>query len=228
MVVAKIQQQLLEYGKWLNGVKQHPRTHVWESVQHFQLNWDLAAADKAAMFDKSLYNSETRRLWQTEHWEPKRAMQSLWQYNPATVALMFEDLFQESRELEARVGRFLFGSDLLLRDYKRDHPRSVENNHYHDDYKMISLYLTFQYPDSYAPYALSSFQQLMPRLGARDIPQENDFPRYAKAIRTLRTFYEKEPALAQKLRAHLHPKRHYQGNSLLFTWDFCQFVAHGA
>jgi hypothetical protein len=224
MVVAKIEQQMKAYGAWLRGLRQHPRIHVWESVQHFQMHWDMAASDKAAMYGQSFYNSETRRMWQTEQWQPKRVMQSLWAYNPATVSLLFEDLFQETRDLEGRVGRFRFGCDMLLSDFKKDHPGSVENNHYHDDFRMISLYLAFQYPEVYAPYDLAVFQRVMPSLGARDLPAQNDFPRFAKVLRTLNTFLEKDPGLEQDVRKHLHPKRHFQGKAMLYAWDFCQFV----
>ena len=50
-----------------------------------------------------------------------------------TVRLMFEDLFNETREVDGRVGRFLFGCDELFRDHRRDHPLSPENDHFHGD-----------------------------------------------------------------------------------------------
>ena len=52
-------------------------------------------------------------------------METFWRFDPLTVRLMFDDLFNETREVEGRIGRFLFGCDELLRDYKRANPTSM-------------------------------------------------------------------------------------------------------
>lgn len=224
MLLANIQETLSRYKKWLAEVRHHPFVHKWESLQHFQANWDLNAADPVAMFERSLQNSETRRLWQTEAWHPKKMMLEFWRLEPMTVRLMFDDLFNETRDVEARAGRFIFGCDTLLRDYKRSRAISTENNHYHGDYRMIALYLAFRYPESYAPYDFSVFQKAMIRFGARDIPQQNDLARYFKVLRTLMTFLEKDEKAGDLLKKHLHPVRHFQEKTLLLAEDFCCFA----
>lgn len=226
MLLAKIQSAIIEYKKWLNGARHHPFVHKWESLQHFQVNWDPGAADPAAMFDRCFQNSETRRLWQTEQWLPKKMMLEFWRDSPQTVRLMFDDLFNETREVEGRIGRFVFGCDELLRDYRRDHPLSPENDHYHGDYRMIALYLAFRYPEAYAPYDFPVFQQAMTFFGARDIPQQNDLPRYFKVLKTLMTFLEKDGEVGSAMKKHLHPSRHFQGKTLLLAEDFSRFVAN--
>lgn len=224
MVLAKIQDSIAAYRQWLQSVRQHPHLYPWETLQNFQAHWNTEEADPAAMYDRSLQNSETRRLWQTETWYPKRMMLEFWRYEPRTVRMMFDDLFNETRELEARIGRFLFGCDLLLRDYKRAHPTTVENNHYHGDYRMIALYLALRYPESYAPYDFQLFRQTLERLGARDLPDENDPMRCFKVMRTLMNFLEKDPAVTAAMQRHLHPRRHFTGKTLLLAADFCRFV----
>lgn len=177
------------------------------------------------MFESSFYNSETRRLWQTETWQPKRMMADFWRFDPMTVRLMFDDLFNETREAEGRVARFLFGCDTLLSDYKKAKPLSVDNNHYHGDFQMIALYLAFRYPEKYAPYTFPSFQKAMMRLGSLDVPQANDLARYFKVLRTLMSFLEKDSGVQAAMDRHLHPRKHYQGKTLLLAEDFCLFVA---
>lgn len=227
MLLAKIQSSIAAYKKWLAGARRHPYAHKWESLQHFQTHWNPAAADPAAMFDACFQNSETRRLWQAENWFPKKMMLEFWRVSPQTVRLMFDDLFNETRDVEGRIGRFLFGCDELLRDYRRDHPLSPENNHYHDDYRMIALYLAFRYPESYAPYDFPVFQRAMAQFGARDVPQQNDLPRYFKVIRTLMTFLEKDGEAEVLMKKHLHSTLHFQGKTLLLAEDFCRFSAEG-
>ena len=141
---------------------------------------------------------------------------------------MFDDLFNETRDIEGRIGRFIFGCDEILRDYKRANVSTVENNHYHGDFKMIALYLAFRYPDTYAPYDFPVFQQTLTHFGAHNIPQQNDIGRYFKVQRTLMTFLEKDNGVAKALQAHLQAKRHFFGKTLLLADDFCHFVAQGS
>lgn len=225
MILARIQSLLSDYQQWLQGLRVHPRAYQWESLQQFQLHWDLSAPDPADMFERSFFNSENRRLWQDGPWQPKRMMGLFWQMDPATVRMMFDDLFHEGREIEGRIGRFLFGCDELLRDYKRQNIATVENNHDHGDYRMIALYLAFRYPESYAPYYFPVFRDSLIRFGARDIPQENDLGRYIKVSRTLMTFLDKEPGIAAAMQNLLQARRHYSGRTLLLVSDFCHFAA---
>lgn len=151
-------------------------------------------------------------------------MLEFWRADPKTVRLMFDDLFNETREVDGRIGRFVFGCDELLRDFKKAHVATIENNHDHGDYRMIALYLAFRYPDTYAPYDFPVFQRAMIHFGARDIPQENDLPRYFKVVKTLMTFLEKDGGVVPAMQKHLHPRRHFQGKTLLLVEDFCRFT----
>ena len=221
MVLSKIKSARTQDKSWLLGIRHHPFVYKGGSVLNFQANQSPSDPDPVAMFDRSLQNSETRRLWQTENWHPKRFMLECWRFDPRTTRAMFDDLFNETRDTEARIGRFLFGCDELLRDYKRAHATSVENNHNHGDYRMIALYLAFRYPDQYAPYDFEAFRNILVRFQARDIPAQHDPGRYFKVLRILMTFLEKDPEVAAAMQRHLHPRRHYTGKTLLLAEDFC-------
>jgi hypothetical protein len=226
MLLNKIQDNIGAYKKWLQSQRFHPNMYKWESVQIFQDQWNMNDKDIVDMFDRAIQNTETRRMWQTENWYPKKMMLEFWRYEPQSTHMMFDDLFNETREVEGRVGRFIFGCDALLRDYKSDHPATVENNHYHGDFRMIAIYLAFRYPDSYAPYNFPVFQQALTALGARDIPQQNDLGRYFKVLRTLMNFLEKDGTVSQAFQRHLNAKKHYMGKTLLVAEDFCGFIAN--
>lgn len=229
LILSKVQQGIQDYARWLQSLRHHPDVHQWETLLCFQTHWNVRDPDPAAMLERCFHNSQTRRQWHTTHWYPLKMMSAFWVNDPQTVQWMFEDLFNETKDAEARIGRFLFGCDALLGDYKAAHPASVENNHYHGDFRMIALYLAFRYPDSYAPYDFSVFQTALQRLGARDIPLQNDVVRYFKVIRTLTGFLEKEPAIQAAMQKHLQPKHHFTGKTLLQAADFCRFLTgnHG-
>ncbi|RMG88462.1 MAG: hypothetical protein D6714_00655 [Bacteroidetes bacterium] len=199
--------------------------YKWESLKIFQENWDLDAPDLAEMYDRSLQNAETRRLWKRENFEPKDMMLKFIRLQPDFVRYMFTDLFNEEKDIVGRVDRFVFHCDELLREYKEQNPRSVENNHFHnDDYQMVSLYLAFRYPDQYTLYDFDHFRALLTFLEAPNVPKTGDFGRFCKVMRTIYKLMSKDEALMDLHRARLDPARHYSGETLLIVEDFYRFL----
>lgn len=227
MQLKLIQHYLQEYRKYLASPAAQERLYAWESQRIFQDNWDATARDFGEMYDRSLDNSQTRRLWKRENYEPKKRMQEFIALEPDMVRRAFEDLFDETKNVENRVDRFRFYCDDLLQDYKEKYPLSIENRHYHDDnYQMISIYLAFQFPDQYAIYDHEAFKILLQKIGSTDIPKAADFGRFVKVTRTLYNFMLKEPNILQLHQKRLHSKKHYMDESLLIMWDFCLFCAN--
>ncbi len=229
MQLKKIEYYLNLYKDFLLRQESVERLFAWESQKIFQDHWDIDAHDFGEMYDRSLENSQTRRLWKREHYEPKRLMLEFIALEPEMVRQAFQNLFNEEKDIEARVDRFVFYCDELLRAYKEKYPRSVENNHYHgDNYAMISLYLAFRYPDKYTLYDHEAFRKLLQLLGSGDIPQAADFARFSKIMRTLYTFLQKKPELLELHQKRLDPRRHLTRESFLLVWDFYQFCVRSA
>lgn len=224
MLVAKIQAAIKSYVEWLQDTPSHPHIYKLESLQVYKENWNLESGNPSEMFDRSFYNTENRRLWQNESWQPKRVMMEFWKSDPMSVRLMFQDLFNETKSIDGRIGRFLFGCDMLLHDFRRAHVGTIENNHYHEDYKMIALYLGFEYPETYAPYDFEVFQGTLTYLGAKDIPQQHDLPRYFKMLNTLQNFLDKEDVIETCFSKHRLIRKHYMGKTRFLVEDFCVFI----
>lgn len=227
MQVKKIQKAFRDYRNFLSSPAAMDRLYLWEIQRHFQENWDLQAEDLAEMYDRSLQSKHTRRHWRRESYEPKQMMLSFMELDENYLRQVFKDLFNERQEISGRVDRFIFHCDQLLQEYKRKYPRSIDNNHYHDDgYQMISLYLTLRYPEQYTLYEGSTFKILLERLGTRHLPQVDDFERFCKISRTLYKLMQKEDDLLDLHRARLDPDRHFMGESLLMVYDFYKFIAN--
>jgi len=226
MLVSRIELAISHYKKWLSNTSVHPCTYKWETHQHFKTHWNLQSDDALSMFDKALYNTTNRRLWQSENWQPKRVMLAFWQHDPLTVKMMFQDLFNEEKTLDGRIGRFLFGCDVLLEDYRRHHIGSIENNHYHDDYRMVSLYLGLHNPSKYAVYEFVVFQNSLQKLGAKNIPQQNDLSRYFTLLQTLAGFLDKHGATDLLLSNHLKQFDMQERPSAFAAEDFCHYIYH--
>ncbi|MCG8328481.1 MAG: hypothetical protein MI974_12385 [Chitinophagales bacterium] len=225
MQLKRIQHYIDQYKSFLKSQDREAFLYIWESQQIFQERWDLEVEDLQAMYDAVLQNSQTRRLWKGHAYEPKLMMLHFIEMQPAFVKQMFQDLFDESKDLEGRCSRFVFYCDTLLENYKEAYPLKIENNHYHDDdYHMIFLYLAFRYPESYTLYDADSFRKLLEVLGSPDIPQANDVERFAKVMLTLNRFLAKDEALQELHQQRLEGGTHYIKDSLLLVFDFYQCI----
>ncbi|MEO0339444.1 MAG: hypothetical protein AAF242_09525 [Bacteroidota bacterium] len=221
MQVKKIKAYMDGYREFLqNEDLVDKRMYIWESQKIFQENWDLEARDLQKMFNQSLQNSKTRRLWSRESYAPKVMMRHFAGLQPDFFRQMFLDLFNEEKSAEGRIGRFVFYCHEMLNAYLEKTPKSRERQHYHDDgYQMISIYLTFKYPMQYIPYRLDIFQNVLQKIGALDPPLTHDTERYFKVAQTLYKMLLKEEDIMEMHQARLLPM-HYQEETLLLAYDF--------
>lgn len=212
------------YKVFLGTVKAEKYLPIWESQQVFQNQWDVAAPEIGKMYDLSLQNSQTKRLWKREAYEPKRMMLAFMEMQPDFVAYMFKDLFNEEKSIGGRVDRFVFHCDELLQEYKQQFPRSIDNNHYHGDrYQMLSLYLAFRYPDLYTYYDGTTFWKVLGRWGTANLPAADDFERFCKIAKTIYSLLAKDEELLKMHQERLVEGEHYLEKSLLVVYDFYQF-----
>ena len=225
MNLQKLNEAVAQYADFLRQHPQHDPYLPWESQRIFQQHWDVEALDLRSAYDRSLENSRSRRLWKRESYEPKEMMLRFCELDREFVRHIFQDLFNEAKDVDGRIGRFVFHCDELLAAWHEAHPASKLNSHYHDDnYWMVSLYLAFRYPAQYLLYDFESFRRLMELLGSRDVPSVNEIGRYFKVMRTIFTFLKKNEEILALHRQRLTPGLHYEGETLLVAWDFMNVV----
>ena len=221
MNLKKIQEAFKAYKTYLKSPKRDERLYLWESQKIFQDNWSLEERDLQEMYDESLQNTTTRRMWNRQAYEPKRMMLLFWEAAPDFVTQMFKELYNEDKPIDIRVSRFAFYCDQLLEDYRENHPGTIENSHYHnDDYQIISLYLALRYPASYAYYSFSAFTSALKQFGVVNIPRVNDFERFVKVSRTIFKLMQKEDDLLELHTKRINPEKHYSDESLMIVTDF--------
>ncbi|MEM9920567.1 MAG: hypothetical protein AAF990_20890 [Bacteroidota bacterium] len=225
MQVQKLEGYIQDYTKFLQRTRHYDGIYIWESLHHFQQNWDVEAPDFGKMYEKSLQNSTTKRLWKRENYNPKQMMLQFASQQSDFVRQMFRNLLNEEKDIENRIARFKFCCDELLREYKERHPISVENNHYHEDNHMIFLYLAFRWPEVYTFYSFPHFRQTLHLMGTRNLPGPHDLLRFIKVSKTIYRFLAKEEALFEQLHKHLPPNLRYLSQSMLVVQDFYRFVA---
>lgn len=219
MNLSLLQSHIAAFRRQLEAGADFPMLFAWESQRIFQENWDIDAADFAAMYDASLQNSHSRTLWKGERYAPKEMMSLFIQAYPGFVKDIFKDLFNENREVEGRMDRFIYHCDELLRNYRDTHPDFVETRHYHEDYRMVSLYLAFRYPDQYAIYDHEPFVRFLKKVQAKDLPLVADPGRYFKVVRTVYNLLEKDLSLLGMHYQRLDPAVHFMGRSMLLGME---------
>lgn len=226
MQVKKIEAYFRAYEQFLKGPNALNRLYIWESQRIFQENWNLEAMDLQSMYDGALQNSQTRRLWNRQGYAPKDMMLRFAHLQADYFRQMFQELFDESKSEDGRIGRFVFYCDQLFESFLETQPKTKIQGHHHDDgYEIISLYLCFKYPTNYLPYHFDLFQTVLQKIGAVDPPLAHDTPRYFKVARTLNKLMQRQPAILDLHQKRLNPALHYMDESLLLIYDFCCFVA---
>jgi predicted RNA-binding protein len=222
MQLKRLTELLEQFKKHLLESPTEASVILWETQQLFQNNWDTEAPHFAGMFRQSLENSVSRRYWSRELYAPREMMLEFIALDEEMVRIMFRDLFNENKEVEGRMDRFVFYCNEMLQAYKSNHQRPPHNRHYHDDnYNMVSLYLAFRFPDRYAPYEHEAFTHQLRLLHSPDIPLVNDPARWFKVSRTLLNLMKKDPELTALHAQRLQPERHYAEESLLLAYEFC-------
>ncbi|MEM6321706.1 MAG: hypothetical protein AAF960_28865 [Bacteroidota bacterium] len=223
MNLKKIQAYITLFKQHLQGRYREDVLYKWESLANFQKNWDLSATDLTQMYDQSLQNQQTVRLWKANQYFPKQIMLLFCDLQPEYVRFAFQDLFNEEKSIDGRMDRFVFYCDELLNAYKEKYPLKIENHHYHH-YRIISLYLAFRYPEQYALYDFELFKHTLINLGSRDIPKLNDVERFFKISRTLWKFLSKDETVWALHQRRLRGEQYFKGHSLLLANEFCEQV----
>ena len=228
MNLQKLQHYTGEYRKYLRRQKNFDRGFAWQAQAHWQKNFDPHAPDFAANYDAALQSPHSKRLWKTDQYFPKDRMLTFATAQPDFVRFMFKDLFDEEKDLEGRAGRFVFHCDQLLKEQQDLRPRAALARHFHDDnFRMLSVYLSFQYPEKYAIYNFADFKTTMQKLGSMDVPAVNDLERFTKLVRTLFIFLNKDEKLAQFHKIRLSDFPGADPQSRLLVWDFLKVIAAG-
>ncbi|MEM7374864.1 MAG: hypothetical protein AAF587_40100 [Bacteroidota bacterium] len=220
MQVAKLKEYIERYKVFLKQDREHFGVYRWESLRIFQQQWDVAAADFGQMYDQSLQNSQSKRLWKREAWYPKEMMLTFIQMDPDLVRSMFVSLFSEEIPVKTRIVSFRDDCDSLLDRHLKTANKPVGEDHFHGNNQMILLYLSFRYPEVYTLYDFPAFEQMMHLLKVANIPSPYELDRFVKLCQAMGKFLSTEEALLDLHQARLNPDQHYIEPCMLLVHDF--------
>ncbi len=197
--------------------KDYNELYKWESLKNFQDNWDIEADDFLEMYDKSLSNEISSNLWASQFFYPKSAMIEFIKLDKERVREMFRELFNEELDIEKRIDHFVFNCDEMRDTIEKEN--SSFKNHFHDGYRIISVYLSFRYPMTYSIYKYTEFKTFMTLVRAKSIPGTNEIGRFFKVMKTIYNIISKDEQLMNIHKELRKDQKYYQGDSLLLAQD---------
>lgn len=175
----RLQDILIKYKQNFVSVQWGNEKYKWEAVKFFQYNWDVNAADFAAMLTLSL--SKTYNLLASMNNFPARMIELFAETAPEEVRAMFIALFDESKDVVTRITEFKDHSSILLEKYGNG-----AGQHYQYE-NAVSTYLWLRYPDKYYIYKYGEIKTAADELGS-----DYRFKKgaYADNLRNFYSFYD--------------------------------------
>ena len=154
----RLKEALVKYKENFVSSQWGNEKYKWEVVKCFQDNWDVNATDFADMLTRSL--SKTYNLLTSMNNFSAKMIQSFAKTAPEEVRAMFLALFDESKDVVARIMAFKDQSSILLERYGNG-----AGQHYQYE-NAVSTYLWLRYPDKYYIYKYGEIKTIADELGS--------------------------------------------------------------
>lgn len=175
----RLQDALVKYKQDFVSTQWGNEKYKWEAVKFFQDNWDVKAADFASMLARAL--SKTYNLLASMNNFPARMIERFAETAPEEVRAMFIALFDESKDVIARIMDFKDTSSVLLEKYGNG-----AGQHYQYE-NAISTYLWLRFPDTYYIYKYGEIKTVADELGSNYRFKKGA---YADNLRSFYAFYD--------------------------------------
>lgn len=209
---------------YIDAFKKHLKTggelntYKWECILNFQQRFDADSRDFAASYDQSLRSTISANLWGGTKDSSKSALLELIHENPTFIAATFGDLFNEQLDIMLRLNRFGFHCDQVLSKLQEKNKKI--NDHAHHDFRILSLYLAFQYPETYTLFDYIPYRKMMEKIESRNIPTEFEVDRFFKTTRAIQKFLIKDEELMEIVTKQLDQPMYYQKPSTMLVHEF--------
>lgn len=208
--------------------------YKWKAVKLFNENWNIENKDILDTISRSF--EEAGNLLSSNMYFPFGMLKGFAEKEPNTIREMFNNLYDENKDLEKRINEFINSSNELLNKYW-----DSSKNHY-QDLHAISVYLSFKYPDKYYIYKPSVSKKICKYL-EHDIFSDDKvqvYINYIQVCKKVNEYIKKDKELINivddKLKALNYNFKddyamltmdimHFGGNSYL-DWEFKENEQH--
>lgn len=217
----RLKEALVEYKKRFVQTQWPEEKYKWEAVKCFQLNWNIHSNDFTNMLKQAL--SQTGNLLASQNHFPLKMIEHFAEIAQEEVRAMFIELFDESKDIYARIDCFKRKSDSLLEEYGDN-----VKQHYQDE-NAICTYLWLRYPDIYYIYKFSEIQAVSQQLESNYTFKRGD---YEDNIRHFLSLYneicaelQKDDELKKLLASHITENCYPDSELRTLTFDVGFFIS---
>ena len=196
----------------------------FEIINNWQQHWNIESRNLSQVYDSSLQSSVSARLWGGSVNSPKSLMISLLNTEEDFMRATFRDLFNERLDIGLRLDRFAFHTDQVFKALQTKDPKLI--SHFHDDRKILCLYLALEYPAEYCLFDYDSFHKMMTKFESRNIPTEVEVERYYKSCRGIFKLISKDEELIPLFKSKC--KFETADIGLMLMSIFMEFVANAS
>ena len=172
-----IQNLIERYKKIKRKIGHSEEFYKYEAVQHFQKNWDINAKDFAEMLKIAL-SKHVNLIYNLAY----TAINFVAKNKPVETRKLFENLFEENRNLKERIQSFSNQIDKIIKSI------DPKLNGMQDE-RAISIYLTFRYPEKYTFYKNSFYTKYCELLGEKKVGKGEKYIHYLKLIKVFKEKY---------------------------------------
>lgn len=127
--------------------------YKWEAIKCFQDHWDIDSPDFGEML--SICLSKVDNLLDSGNYFPKRMVVNVAKEDPIQTKQLFQDLYDEEKDLIERITNFKDGFVKINTFYYPDRKDF-------QDARAIFVYLCLRYPERYFLYKFEMFKQFAP------------------------------------------------------------------
>jgi len=218
MKVHLIKEYIEKYKTFLDSEIPYYEAYKWECVSNFQEHWNLGAEDLRTMYKQSLSSIYSAKLWKGSKNSPKSVMLKYFKSNPEFARDAFRDLFNEELEVILRMDRFSYHCDQLLPELIKFDRKA--DRHYHDDFRILSVYLALKYPQKYCVFDYKPFKKMMVKLETQDVPAEFEIGRFFKLMQGLYKILIKDKELLEIHAKKIEGEEFYKEPCMMLVHDF--------
>lgn len=136
-------------------VRKADEKYKWQAVKHFQDKWNIDAPDFRQMFEQA--TKLCGNLLASYNFYPRGMMCEIAQQDSEFARSLFKELFDESKDLAARVDKF----DKQAKEFCKIHFPGKQS---YQNANAISTYLWLRYPDKYYIYKYTEAKQVEKKL----------------------------------------------------------------
>ena len=140
--------------------------YKWQAIKWYKEHWNIDAADFATMFTSSF--SKTGNLLAANMYYPYKMLCQFSKISPEEIRKMFKNLYDEEKPLLKRYSAFRSKCNEFLIKYRNSSEKHAKVNNHYQDLHAISVYLSFEYPETYFIYKFKTYKDFRELIGFED------------------------------------------------------------